>query len=577
MNDLIRAAFKKRGLSDDEYLHFFDDSHAMLKDLDVLCEALKSARDEDKVITILPDFDMDGIMSGVIGYTAMNLLGFRVNLYPSDPKYGYGFDEAVVSDLLTLYPDTDILLTCDTGITCFSGIDYANSKGLRVFVTDHHKESSQKGLPAAEIVVDPCRADETYEHTICGAHVFYQLFNEFALRYHEKDTELRFRLKTLSVFAGIATISDTMPVLYENRSLLRESLILTNVLASDMKEFFFGSGIEFYDNLFRNCSEMLRHYLEAGKFPKDGSLITESFYGYYFAPLFNALKRMHTSTALAYNAFFGNEAVSKSAFTHICELKEECKAETEKHWTILFDDYMSGRAKYAPYLFVSEGDYGILGLLATRMTEITGVPCIVVKEENGSYKGSGRSPEWFPCLTTLSTAGFYVGGHEGAFGVGFDSPRSLKAAYLLLSAKVEETLALIPAGDLSFEPEILLDFSDYGFIRKALLFDDLCGFIYEMRSLGPYGRGFPEFSIRVKFKTLGDMDFIGDGSHVKCAIAPSVDFLVFNIDEPDVWDEVSKGDIIEADAKLDINVFRGRVSVSVMASGNIWVNGTKIK
>jgi len=41
MNDLIRAAFKKRGLSDDEYLHFFDDSHAMLKDLDVLCEALK--------------------------------------------------------------------------------------------------------------------------------------------------------------------------------------------------------------------------------------------------------------------------------------------------------------------------------------------------------------------------------------------------------------------------------------------------------------------------------------------------------------------------------------------------------
>ena len=117
MNDLIRAAFEKRGLSDDEYLHFFDDSHAMLKDLDVLCEALKSARDEDKVITILPDFDMDGIMSGVIGYTAMNLLGFRVNLYPSDPKYGYGFDEAVVSDLLTLYPDTDILLTCDTGIT----------------------------------------------------------------------------------------------------------------------------------------------------------------------------------------------------------------------------------------------------------------------------------------------------------------------------------------------------------------------------------------------------------------------------------------------------------------------------
>ena len=73
------------------------------------------------------------------------------------------------------------------------------------------------------------------------------------------------------------------------------------------------------------------------------------------------------------------------------------------------------------------------------------------------------------------------------------------------------------------------------------------------------------------------MDFIGDGSHVKCAIAPFVDFLVFNIDAPEPWDDVSKGDIIEADVKLDINVFRGRVSVSVMASGNIWVNGTKIK
>ena len=100
MNYLIRRMFETRGYTSD-YLSDIDVSdHDTLLSIDDMCRTLHDIHDRQSVITVLPDFDMDGIMSGVTGFAGLAELGFNVRLYIPDPKAGYGFDESVIDDLL---------------------------------------------------------------------------------------------------------------------------------------------------------------------------------------------------------------------------------------------------------------------------------------------------------------------------------------------------------------------------------------------------------------------------------------------------------------------------------------------
>ena len=158
---LLHEIFRKKGIDNEFFEKIEDVRHKTLKSLPDLAAKLYDAKLKGLVVTILPDFDCDGIMAGLVGYLSMLELGFNVRLYTSGPKYGYGFSKEVIDELLEQHPDTDVIITCDTGISCLEGIAYAKDKGLAVYVTDHHPEVERS---SADLIVNPLRLDEEYDH-----------------------------------------------------------------------------------------------------------------------------------------------------------------------------------------------------------------------------------------------------------------------------------------------------------------------------------------------------------------------------------------------------------------------------
>ena len=150
------------------------------------------------------------------------------------------------------------------------------------------------------------RLDETYSHPkICGAYVFYQCLCFYADTYC--DPIVREQICRLHVFAGIGTISDSMPVLYENRKLLQDSIGFCRFLYFYGPEFVFDmmDGCDVYRKAFYGLYLVIKHLIDEGKI-KDERDIDEVLFGYYIAPMFNAPKRMNADMTIPFSVFFGN-------------------------------------------------------------------------------------------------------------------------------------------------------------------------------------------------------------------------------------------------------------------------------
>ena len=118
-NRLVAKLFQNRGWSE-EYIRSIDrHGHDTMMNAEALADALDCARNSGYEITLLSDYDMDGIMAGVIGFAGLAELGFHVNLYIPDPEKGYGFKTDTICELMLQYPNTDVILTSDTGISCY--------------------------------------------------------------------------------------------------------------------------------------------------------------------------------------------------------------------------------------------------------------------------------------------------------------------------------------------------------------------------------------------------------------------------------------------------------------------------
>ncbi|WP_328964216.1 DHH family phosphoesterase [Streptomyces virginiae] len=224
--DLFMLLCQRRGWSDQYLKEIESTEHDELLDLAEMVEALHDSRSAGKKISIAPDFDMDGISSGVLGHAGLPELGFDVELHLPDYRRGREFAPEGVAEIHAKWPDTRVLLTCDGGVNSHRGIAVVRALGWTTLVTDHHEELASGST--ADITVDPCRIDETYAHTgICGAHGLYRVIEAYT-RVHRPEKLWEIRL--LRLFAGLGTVSDVMPVPYENRQLVRDAISIARLL-----------------------------------------------------------------------------------------------------------------------------------------------------------------------------------------------------------------------------------------------------------------------------------------------------------------------------------------------------------
>lgn len=552
MTTLLDKVLVQRGLSAARLAEIDCPDTDVLLDRDQLVERLFELHENQDLVVVLPDFDMDGIASGVIGFAGLAELGFNVALFVPDPKDGYEFKPETIDRLMKEYPDCKAILTCDVGITCYEGVAHAKKLGCEVLVTDHHTQEVGGDVKLkADVIVNPLRLDETYAHPgICGAYVLWQVLFAYVC-VHGEDNAQRDRIDRLRVFAGLGTVSDCMPLLYENRQLVRDAVCIMRMVWSEGDNWLIArlDGCPVYARAFSGLFEVIDAFAREGKITCAAD-IDEQFFAFRMAPMFNSVKRMEGDMGIAFGAFFG--ANQRECVDTLMEMNAARKALVEDSLKAIEERDQP----YAPYIYLSDAPSGMLGLLAASIMNdaINPGPVLVVHKEGKKWKGSGRTPEWYDGYTLLHEAGFFVAGHEHAFGVGITDDAEMKQLHAFLehsAQKLYQEIQAELAGVVPYEVLIATDGSGDSNIDVPLFVE----FASELERYKPFGAGFPEPVIGCKFSPAeAAWSFMGkDKSHLKATLPYG--FVIIFWNAADKYDDYISADSLCALGKIRVNVW----------------------
>ena len=642
--DLLKLTLERRGLDWSKYVEISNPDHADLLDIDKMADNLDEIYHNKEKIVILPDFDMDGVMSGVVLHAGLSELGFNSELFIPSSSQGYGFGPKDIDNLIQRHDGVKAIITCDVGVSAFDGVSYAKEKGLKVLVTDHHVP--QSGHLVADSVVNPNRVDDTYSNkTICGAHVAWQVL-DYYVRHKRNDWMLTQNIEHLRVFAGIGTVSDMMTLVYENRQLVNDSVTISRLLlgydyetgvvsidAPVVPQFFrnLEANSNVYKNAFYGLSRLYYTYAKQDK-PRIVTKrdITSIFYGFYVAPVFNALKRLGGDMWHAFGVFFDEPLKQQKHIDVLFATNETRKELVESYMEQLRDEYDKGLQPLAPYIYTTDAPAGIVGLIATRLINESGKPTLVLSgNDMDGYHGSGRSPEWYAfnsntvhynleilaskykmtvdeVIQLLTDANlietedmtdeerydvrrrkahaeshllvkysrskraeqYFVAGHEGAFGFGAKNYKHLVKFKKHLEKHTKEIWSDYVA---KFgEPKVKEDF-----VISLLNDGDLgldTGVIYQfMRDvhyIEPFGAGWAEPIVKLRFKGSDVSTYTvgADGSHVRFVFDDSDGFVAMVWSAADKVEDLNSDDIVEITGNLSWNYFNERWSVNLICN-----------
>lgn len=447
----------------------------LLNDMDKAIPVIKEAIKNGVTFVIYSDYDVDGAIGAVVAYLMLKELGANVYYYTNNRfTQGYGMVVSGIDEIIQRHPDVKIILTVDNGISAHGPIDYANSLGLQVIVTDHHEQSET--LPNAVAVINPKRNDSTYPFDgICGATVVWKLLREL---YVDRDKANEY----LDILA-IATVGDVVPILEENRIIVKEGLKLLR----DEKRL------------------SLRILKELTKTADISSHFTLAF---LYVPIFNAVGRLEGDITKVIQLLTSeNEDECRTIVEELININEDRKAMTVAQVAKAEEILEVKGIKDVIVVYDESFSEGIIGLIAGRLKEKYNRPTFAfTKSETGVLKASGRSIEPFPLkknLDTMKEVMLGYGGHALAAGLSIEADRLSEFEDRMLEI-AKDTLV-----EKDFEKNIV--FLDE-ITENQLSFD----MIEELEELEPYGAGFPKPLLKLKDFNVRRAFFMGkDGVHLK--------------------------------------------------------------
>ena len=398
LSPLCAALLSARGLEQPDQAALFLSSGPerfhdpfLLKDMDRAVERIRAAIDGGELICVYGDYDVDGITATCLLTEALTWLGGQVVSYiPDRTEEGYGLNIGAVSRLGE--QGVKLIVTVDCGITAVNEVEFARSLGVDVVVTDHHHCKDK--LPAAVAVVDPRREDCTYPFPeLAGVGVALKVAQALVPPQDREKVFLRF-----GELAAIGTVADVMRLTDENRSLVRMGL----------------------EQLQRTRRPGLRALLrEAGLDP--GAAPTAVTIGYGLAPRINAAGRMEQAM-VALDLLLTRDDERGEALAHtLCRLNRERQA-IELNIYEQCVELLEARPQLASPAIVLAGEgwhQGVVGIVASRLTEKYSCPAFMICLEHGQGKGSCRSFGGFNLFAALEQCAPLLegyGGHEMAAG-----------------------------------------------------------------------------------------------------------------------------------------------------------------
>ena len=355
----------------------------IMKDMEKAIVRINNASSEK--IMILGDYDVDGTTSTSMLYTYFSYRNYDLLYYiPDRYKEGYG----VSTESIDYAKDNNIklIITVDCGIKAVNQVEYANSKGIDIIICDHHLPDTK--VPNAYAILNPKQLDCSYPFKdLCGCGIAYKLITA-----HNLKSENKLNIRSLLDFVALATVSDMMPLIDENRVMVFHGLKEIN----------------------NNPRLGLRNFLKS-----NNNQVDESNISFNIGPRINAAGRMKNGKIIV-------DLLVEEDANKVMSLSNEVEFLNSKRRTIEKDVFENvaekiDHNKYSNIIYGQNWSTGVLGIVASRVIEKSYKPTIILTDFNENLlTGSVRSVSGFNVHDALVKCEKYLhqfGGHKFAAGL----------------------------------------------------------------------------------------------------------------------------------------------------------------
>ena len=494
-----------------------------MTDMDKAAGRVRKALVSHEKIAVFGDYDVDGITATCLLTDFLRRHGADVVSYiPGRLEEGYGLNPIAIHQLHA--EGVKLIVTVDCGITGVEEVDFANSLGMDVVITDHHE--CREVLPRAVAVVDPHRADCGYPFKhLAGCGVALKLV--LALGGPDREEPLFARYCTL---AAIGTVADVMQMSGENRTIVSRGL----------------ATLEHSD--FIGLHALLR---EAGL---SGKEISSVQIGFVLAPRINAAGRMG-QIDLAVELFLTDDPdKAAEAARGLCELNRQRQAVESEIYRQAVSMLPMGKPPEAIVLADESWHQGVVGIVASRIAEEYACPTFLICLDGEHGKASSRSHGGFNLFASLSALSPLLesyGGHE------------LAAGFTISRANIPEFRRQICALAAQYYtddvPRTVLDV-DCAVSPELLTLHN----VDSLQMLEPCGNGCPKPVLMMKNLTIDRISMVGGGRHMRlrlCSGHTYLNAIYFSANPQTV--SIQPGDLVDVAFTPQVNEFRGTRTVQM--------------
>lgn len=516
----------------DEIADFFDPdaplclSPLSIADMSKAVERINKAIDEFEMICVFGDYDADGVTATALLYSYLETRGANVIRYiPDRLTEGYGLNIGAVEKLSEM--GVKLIVTVDNGVSAIDEAVRAKELGIDLIVTDHHKVGDV--LPDAVAVVDPHRKDcPSSFKEMSGVGVTFKLV--CALEGDDGDI----LIEEYGDLVALGTIGDVVTLTGENRVMVRRGLKLINECPRP--------GINAIMEI-------------AGVGEKVFSASTAAF---TVCPRINAAGRMGSASKALDLLLCEDDETAEQ----IAQVINDMNIQRQQIETSIFASAVSmindETGIINDKIIVVDGEgwhQGVIGIVAARITERFGRPCIVISRDGETARGSCRSVEGFSiydAIEAVSDCLDHYGGHTLAAGLGLKSSKIQEFRKRINEYAVEKTM---PFAQQKIDCRLL---------PNSISLDMLSA----MSLLEPFGAGNHQPSFGLFGVRIEELASVSDGKHIRMIVSKNgakTGVVFFGM--PEKKFPYEKGDVVDLAVNLDKNVYNGEARVSVIVRG----------
>lgn len=517
-----------RGIDTDEKIRsfFFDEIELSspwdFPDMDKAVSEITTALENFDRIAVFGDYDADGITATALLYSYLSDQGADVMCKIPDRAEGYGLKCADIDYFAE--QGVKLIITVDCGISNVEEAEYAKKQGIKMVVTDHHRVGDV--LPDCCAVVDPYRDD-----CKCSFNSFAGVGVVFKLLCALEDSDYDYILDAYSDIIALGTIGDVMPLIDENRYIVRR-------------------GVEMINNSERYGINSLREVAGYSK-----KRIGAGTLAFTLIPRINAAGRMGSPTRAlnlllcedpAISDDIAEEIDSANVLRHKIELEilEEIKEKFKANPDLKYDRVL-----------VIDGEgwpNGIIGIVAAKLVEVYGKPAIVIARDGEDARGSGRSFDGFSLYDAIKYAADtldHFGGHTLAAGIG------LKCNNIdLFRKKINEYAASL--NEINY-PVLNIDCR----LNPAAIDKEL---LDALSTLEPFGAGNPVPVFGLFNMHIDAIQAVSEGKHIRIMLSKGdtkISAMRFGISPHEF--SFKKGDCVDLAVTVEPNEYLGEIRPSI--------------